>query len=171
MSAGHTPGLLTVSKAKHMGGEFVVATLADERGDRALVIHAQIGAPTQADEDENARRLVACWNACDGIDTEFLEQAPKGGDQSVWSRAAIGRLRAQRDKLISAARPLVAMTFSEARSAEDTGRSLMFCRHDALNPCWDGAWSKEHGAGKHWGGGDACPECNLRAAISEVGAA
>lgn len=36
----------------------------------------------------NARRLVACWNACDGISTEELEDG------------AIQKLREQRDELL-----------------------------------------------------------------------
>ncbi len=47
--------------------------------------------PTAAD----ARRLVACWNACDGIDTKYLE-----GDDSLPHYAR--RLMAQRDELLAA---------------------------------------------------------------------
>jgi hypothetical protein len=40
----------------------------------------------------NARRLVACWNACDGINTDLLERHP----------APFSELRAQRDDLFAA---------------------------------------------------------------------
>lgn len=82
---------------------------------------------------------------------------------------ADARLIAASKDLLTAARPLVAMTFAEARAAEDRGdRRLMYCQHDVRNPCWDGQWGKEHGAGKHWDGSEACPECNLRAAIAKA---
>ena len=45
--------------------------------------------------DMNARHLVACWNACEGIDTEYLE-----GDDSLPHYAR--RLMAQRDELLAA---------------------------------------------------------------------
>lgn len=66
--------------------------------------------------------------------------------------------------LLKAARPLVAMTFDEARAAEDIGQSLLYCRRDVLNPCFSNR--PQDVPGKHWGGGEACPECNLRAAIA-----
>nr|WP_144347358.1 hypothetical protein [Pandoraea pnomenusa] len=57
MSEKHTPGPWSISKAKHMGGEYVVATLAHDRGDRALVVHAQHG--DQSQDDENAHLIAA----------------------------------------------------------------------------------------------------------------
>lgn len=74
--------------------------------------------------------------------------------------------------LITAIRPMVAMTFDEAAEAEHHGKRLMYCRLDVLNPCWDQSYSAsgwgEYGPGKHWGGGDACDHCNLRAAIAKA---
>ncbi len=46
-------------------------------------------------------RARACVNACAGLDTEFLEMS-SGNDPSVWTGAAIGRLRKQRDELLAA---------------------------------------------------------------------
>lgn len=123
--------------------------------------------------EEQARRLVACWNACDGVQTDMIDAAGDGllakalgsvGEKHDAMRFA----EAERDELLAAVSPLVAMTFAEARAAQEKGQRLMFCQHDVLNPCWDGKWSTEHGQGKHWGGGDACPECQLRAAIAKV---
>jgi hypothetical protein len=82
------------------------------------------------------------------------------------------RLIAAAPELLEAARPLVAMTFTEAREAEDHSKRLMFCDFDSLNPCWDkdraaSGWG-EHGPGRHWGGGLSCKSCNLRAAIAKA---
>lgn len=71
MIAQHTKEPWAVSKAKHMGGEYQIAVIAESRGDRSLVIHAEQGNEDQ--DDANARRIVACVNACAGIATHELE--------------------------------------------------------------------------------------------------
>lgn len=63
--------------------------------------------------------------------------------------------------LLHAARAVVAMTHHEARNAKSP---KLYCSADKLNPCWDNR--PDDVAGKHWGGGEACPHCNLRAAIA-----
>jgi hypothetical protein len=40
------------------------------------------------------------------------------------------------------------------------------CSADALNPCWNGRPGDV--IGKHWGGGDACAACGMRAAIAKA---
>ncbi len=63
------------------------------------------------DAKENARRLVACWNACDGIETEDLESAMSVSNQplreNVMHSALIvednNRLITERTELVSAA--------------------------------------------------------------------
>ena len=66
--------------------------------------------------------------------------------------------------LLAAVRPMVAMTYAEALEKEHHGMKFMFCQCDVLNPCWDNR--PDDVLGKHWGGGEACPECNLRAVIA-----
>lgn len=60
MSAGHTEGRVEV---QHIAAGYydLVADL------RTVASYAQ---------HDNARRLAACWNACQGIDTEKLEKLP-----------------------------------------------------------------------------------------------
>lgn len=64
-------------------------------------------------------------------------------------------------------RPLVSMTFDEARAADARGERTLYCEFDAHNPCWsqDRGWGVV-GEGKHWGGADACAQCTLRAMIA-----
>lgn len=81
MSAQHTPGRLKVFSA--------YATPEIRTQDDAFV------ANTSPYNEANARRLVACWNACEGIDTEYLE-----GDESLPHYAR--RLMTQRDELLAA---------------------------------------------------------------------
>lgn len=75
---------------------------------------------------------------------------------------------AMNSNLLMAARKVVAMTFAEARAAEDQGGRLLYCQYDALNPCFDNR--PDDVPGKHWGGGDACPECNLRSLVAKADA-
>jgi len=49
---------------------------------------------------ENARRLAACWNACEGIDTEDLEKASVSIIHKLHDDAAKQTL-AQRDRLLN----------------------------------------------------------------------
>lgn len=47
---------------------------------------------TRWDHEANARRLVACWNACEDVPIELLEE----------HTAPFSELRAQRDELLAA---------------------------------------------------------------------
>lgn len=57
---------------------------------------------------ETPRRIVACVNACAGLDTEFLELS-RGHEPAAWTGAAIGRLRKHRDELLAALEGMVDM--------------------------------------------------------------
>ena len=57
--------------------------------------------------EANARRLVACWNACEGLPDEFLNSNPiKQLVQSLWDRNS--ELEGQRDELLAALRMVMA---------------------------------------------------------------
>lgn len=60
-----------------------------------------------------ARRLVACWNACDGIPTEALEAAPRL--DGAWAELA-----AQRDELLAALEKIAGFTLSQFMGPHDT---------------------------------------------------
>ena len=91
MSAQHTSGWLA-----HRAGRIFSA-------ERENVTIANIARTFDGDYSEtNGRRLVACWNACDGIRTEALEQRAhllKAYDDQL----AI--VTAQRDELVRALLP------------------------------------------------------------------
>lgn len=59
MTTKHTPGQWRITKAKAgvSMGDYVVAIVADERGDRALLIHAEQG--SEAEGDANAYLIGA----------------------------------------------------------------------------------------------------------------
>ena len=77
------------------------------------VLHAEQGARGRrvcctesfGDKDENnanARRLAACWNACDGLPTESLEKLGTLDRASVEMNVFRAHLLAQRDELLAA---------------------------------------------------------------------
>jgi hypothetical protein len=55
--------------------------------------------------EANARRLVVCWNACEGLPTDILE------DDSIMK--IVSRIRRERDELLQALK-MVAKTIDEA---------------------------------------------------------
>lgn len=70
------------------------------------------------DQQENARRLVACWNACEGLPTEALETAPPIAERITIAIAAgdnldaeLAKRTAERDQLRA---ELAALTSDEA---------------------------------------------------------
>lgn len=90
MNAQHTPGRLTVR-----GGYGIYSN------DGKTPVAGTCLPNSMPESDEaNARRLVACWNACDGISTEALENMP----QPFGSLLSTGfqDVVAQRDELLEA---------------------------------------------------------------------
>lgn len=89
MSEKHTPGRV---KVQH-----------PDAGERGWEVAFEPGLERLCADitEANARRLAACWNACESIDTEYLE-----GDDSLPHYAR--RLMAQRDELLAALRMVMA---------------------------------------------------------------
>lgn len=105
MSGQHTPGRLGVRHTRL----FAVGTVMD------CVATMQVS--NQPNWPDDARRLAACWNACEGLDTEGLENLLAIGENiaSMNDRATTGhlkaiseanRLRSQRDELLAALREI-----------------------------------------------------------------
>lgn len=67
--------------ARHTRGHSVIDR-AEERGNPGI-----LGALWIDHDGKFARRLVACWNACEGLDTETLETAAIGPNAKEWFEA------------------------------------------------------------------------------------
>lgn len=108
----HTPGKLSI-------GIYGEVNTADP-GERLRLSGVALSTgydPSRLGE-HNARRLVACWNACDGIITEELEAG------------AIQKLREQHDELLAALRGMldahaVPSSICKERHAYDEARSAI----------------------------------------------
>lgn len=90
MSAAHSPGRLAAFT------QYAVPEIRDDSDNTVAVVWYHNLA--------NARRLVACWNACEGLSTEALEI--DGNLANGWRLAsyAMRDAIAQRDELLAALR-------------------------------------------------------------------
>ena len=129
MSAQHTQGKLKVVST------YAIPEIRDQEDH--FVFAAGSASPQSF---VNARRLVACWNACEGISTDLLENLTLTGD-TIAARlklrdATERELAAQRDELLVACRP-------EDR-AENLFRNCLYnaspATAEAINACRDAAW-------------------------------
>lgn len=75
MSASHTPGPWLCTKAKHGvdADHYVIASVADDRGDRCLIIHAEVGDDGQG--DANARLIAAAPELLEALEKRAQVEA------------------------------------------------------------------------------------------------
>lgn len=85
----------TQSIATETGRTVVLVVNDDTR--RPMAMH-------EAELDANARRLVACWNACEGLPTDFIE-GRRFADLEI-----VMDVQRQRDDLLAALEHLVTVT-------------------------------------------------------------
>lgn len=76
-------------------------------GEAALVVWKMEDDQRSPDCEEMARRLVACWNACEGVETDLIEAAgdgllAKALKQVGQKHEALRNAEAQRDELLVA---------------------------------------------------------------------
>ena len=116
MSGKHTRGLLSHQDKRPQCGGFSLFA-----GDQF------IGFVSDSDEctdwQANAERLVACWNACDGIDTADLNAGSVSIIQKMHDEAA-KRVLAQRDELLAALNMLKAADFGANVKTADDERNM-----------------------------------------------
>lgn len=111
MSGKRTAGFLRLASVENDSGRIVKLVPVDSADQSLLTVVESDGVTFAAVFiDADARRLVACWNACDGLGTDLLENIQTVGD-TLKSRfaqrdAAEARLTAQRDELLQMLRRL-----------------------------------------------------------------
>lgn len=85
----HTPGLIFFKISKDLTGDVGLLAGRVEDGTGPVVIAETFADIRHAGENAseeavaNARRLVACWNACQQFDTEFLERISRPGSHGI----------------------------------------------------------------------------------------
>lgn len=101
MSTEHTQGRLIVK-----GGYSIYAD-----GDKTPVADTCMTNSMPENDEGNARRLVACWNACEGLPTEKLEISPIF-DVAMEAKRHLESVEKQRDELLKALK-MVSRTLDE----------------------------------------------------------
>lgn len=94
----HTQCKLTVSESSIYANEYHLMA----NGNWLMAIQHN-GEQMPDTQRENARRLVACWNACDKIETDALELAVNTGIRELWLKLE------RHDKLLAALQAMVKM--------------------------------------------------------------
>lgn len=122
MSAAHTPGLLRISTADGSGDALYVGGMVLQSPHTAFAASASTpSALAKIDRDTlyaNARRLAACWNSFDGINTELIEAVDALGTATMPYRLLVkshADLLAALQEIADGCRP--SETYNKARAA------------------------------------------------------
>lgn len=91
----HTPEPWSVAEESFDNDGIHESVIRGLDGRAAIAVTLEFGANNPGMREANARRIVACVNACEGISTELLE-CPGGNVAKV-----AGRLMKQRDNLLA----------------------------------------------------------------------
>lgn len=109
MTIPHTPTRLTV----RANGDANSYALLDDNGHWFMSVLMN-GEQMTARQEANLRRLAACWNACEGVSTEDLEnQEQADGPISVAARVLNFQLMRQRGKLLDLLAELLGIDLTE----------------------------------------------------------
>ena len=82
-------------------------------------------APGDGTSEANARRIVACVNACAGISTDALEIGRMSPDAFHENESRADKAEQQRDELLAALEHILAGSLSLPRFAEEQARSAI----------------------------------------------
>ena len=118
MSDQNTQGRLSIKE----NGDANSYALLDESGNWLLsILHN--GEKLTSVQRETMRRVAACWNACEGISTDELEEIASTGGM-LGPREDVARIAKQRDELLEAMKTFVSATIT------DTGQIIGLMRED-----------------------------------------
>lgn len=73
MSDNRTPGSLIAGVSSYQGIDHFTA-VAKSNSQKIVALCGVAGANDETESIDNVRRLVACWNACQSIETGYLER-------------------------------------------------------------------------------------------------
>lgn len=151
MTTNHTQGPLTLHPfGRITAGPFHEFSNGQAQDQFAAVtgMSNSAGDP-DAERDANARRLVACWNACQGLDTEMLENLLLLGETLLTRFKA----RDEVEKQLEDDRLRAIEQFKAIKGEQHPGKS-----DDALRKAWRAAGGEFHGPNIETG---TMPEANL----------
>ena len=96
----HTPGKLTLEEVASDSGHIKHLCPVDSEGMSLLTVVEHEGVKFAAIyNDDDARRFMACWNACEGLTTEDLENLSSVGEGLKRQTELAYAYRSERDSL------------------------------------------------------------------------
>lgn len=98
MSTQHTPGLLKVAVEIFDNDGQPETAIQALNGATTVAVALEFGPNNPRMRADNARRIAACWNACEGLSTESLERSDMLSSMNQRRR----QLENQRDQLLEA---------------------------------------------------------------------
>lgn len=119
-AAKHTSGLLRVDPDDRPDMEWNNHIVSVDHPHMTICFMSHDGTRENEQGEANAARLVACWNACEGISTEQLQGNPWAEfgplcDQRNSLQTECAELRAANAKLVSALQGIFAQTAKHSR--------------------------------------------------------
>lgn len=137
--------------------------ICDEKG---IVVVSSDTVPSE----EQARRIVACLNACAGVDTDDLENVQRNAmppgflvskcKESDWHMEQAARMKSERDQLLAALRDCVLVMERDLEGLKVIQPELNGARaaiaaveQPKVAPCSDESWTADYGSGEPAGTG------------------
>lgn len=100
MSGVRTPGLLFVAETGQDDGCSPETVIRGMDGRAGVAVAIDFGANNPGMREANAQRLVACWNALDGLSDEHLAGGWNARSMSAYAKGLEEKLRVARGLLL-----------------------------------------------------------------------
>ncbi|WP_162995701.1 hypothetical protein [Janthinobacterium agaricidamnosum] len=101
MSGVRTPGLLFVAETGQDEGSSPETVIRGMDGQAGVAVAIDFGANNPGMREANAHRLVACWNALDGLSDDHLAGGWNARGMSAYAKGLEEKLRVARDLLLA----------------------------------------------------------------------
>ena len=105
MTGVRTPGLLFVAETGQDDGCSPETVIRGMDGRAGVAVAIDFGANNPGMREANAQRLVACWNALDGLPDDALDGGWNVRSMSAYAKGLEGKLAAARALLAEAVKP------------------------------------------------------------------
>jgi len=105
MSGARTPGLLFVAETGQDDGCSPETVIRGMDGRAGVAVAIDFGANNPGMREANAQRLVACWNALDGLSDDHLAGGWNARGMSLYAKGLEEKLAAARALLVEAVAP------------------------------------------------------------------
>ena len=105
MSGVRTPGLLFVAETGQDEGSSPETVIRGMGGQAGVAVAIDFGANNPCMREANAHRLVACWNALDGLHDDALGGGWTAAGMNAYAKRLENRLAAAQELLAEAVKP------------------------------------------------------------------